>query len=272
MVYKDCNIGSAKPSGYILKKYPHKMVDVITPNEIFTVADFCEISIKIIKNAHKKKKLPLFVGGSMMYFKSLMNGIHNLPNRDEDYRKELEALKSINKKNFLYELLIKKDPIYAKKINKNDELRIIRALEVHKIKGLPMSKIIAEEKTNGVCKNYDLYQLGIVPEREFLHKRIKSRLDKIIDKGLIKETEGLLKKYNINIHHPIRSSVNYKQAFNFIDNQYDIDTFYEKALFATRQLAKRQITWLRSWENFENVKINKLEKLENDIKKLSSLL
>ena len=113
MVYKDCNIGSAKPSGYILKKYPHKMVDVITPNEIFTVADFCEISIKIIKNAHKKKKLPLFVGGSMMYFKSLMNGIHNLPNRDEDYRKELEALKSNNKKNFLYELLIKKDPIYA---------------------------------------------------------------------------------------------------------------------------------------------------------------
>ena len=272
MVYKDCNIGSAKPSSYILKKYPHKMVDVITPNEIFTVADFCEISMKIIKNAHKKKKLPLFVGGSMMYFKSLMNGIHNLPNRDEVYRKELETIKSNNKKNFLYELLIKKDPIYAKKINKNDELRIIRALEVQKIKGVPMSKIIAEEKTNGIYKNYDLYQLGIVPEREFLHKRIKSRLDKIIDKGLIKESEGLLKKYNIDIHHPIRSSVNYKQAFNFIDNQYDIHTFYDKALFATRQLAKRQITWLRSWKNFENVKINKLEKLENDIKKLSSLL
>jgi len=112
MVYKDCDIGSAKPDVKILKKYPHHLIDMVSPNDIFTVAEFCKFSKKIIKKIHKKDKLPLFVGGSMMYFKSLYEGIHNLPLRDEIYRKEL---KKINYNGRLYSLLNEIDPAYAAK-------------------------------------------------------------------------------------------------------------------------------------------------------------
>ena len=273
MVYKDCNIGSAKPTKEVLKKYPHHMIDIESPNEIFTVADFCSLSNKLIKNAHNNNKLPLFVGGSMMYFKSLFEGIHDLPKRDDSYRKELKELKlNSNNNNFLYGMLKEIDNEYAKRLNKNDEVRIIRALEVFKITGKQISKILLEEPNNKLSNDYEVAQFAITHDRELLHKRIKSRLDKIIDEGMLEEAEYLLKKYNIDLEHPLRKSVNYKQAFNYLNNQYEYDDFYKKALYATRQLAKKQTTWLRSWKKFKEIKINQEDNLENSIKNLISLL
>ena len=272
MVYKDCNIGSAKPSKEILKKYPHHIIDVVSPNEIFTVADFCAISKKIIKNAHYKKKLPVLIGGSMMYFKSLFDGIHDLPARDENYRKELRKLKLNNNDNFLYNLLNDIDSDYAKKINKNDEVRIIRALEVFKVTGKLMSEIISTNSNKKLSFDYEIAQFGIIHDRELLHKRIESRLNKIIEEGLLEEAKSLLKKYNIDLEHPLRRAVNYKQAFSYLNNEYEYDTFYKKALYATRQLAKRQTTWLRSWKEFEEIDINQQNNIENSIKNLISLL
>ena len=273
MVYKDCNIGSAKPTKEVLKKYPHHMIDIESPNEIFTVADFCSLSNKLIKSAHNNNKLPLFVGGSMMYFKSLFEGIHDLPKRDDSYRKELKELKlNSNNNNFLYGMLKEIDNEYAKRLNKNDEVRIIRALEVFKITGKQISKILLEESNNKLSNDYEVAQFAITHDRELLHKRIKSRLDKIIDEGMLEEAEYLLKKYNIDLEHPLRKSVNYKQAFNYLNNQYEYDDFYKKALYATRQLAKRQTTWLRSWKKFKEIKINQEDNLENSIKNLISLL
>ena len=272
MVYKDCNIGSAKPTKEILKKYPHHIIDVVSPNEIFTVADFCAISKKIIKNAHYKKKLPVLIGGSMMYFKSLFDGIHDLPARDENYRKELRRLKLNNNDNFLYNLLNDIDSDYAKKINKNDEVRIIRALEVFKVTGKLMSEIISTNSNKKLSFDYEIAQFGIIHDRELLHKRIESRLNKIIEEGLLEEAKSLLKKYNIDLEHPLRRAVNYKQAFSYLNNEYEYDTFYKKALYATRQLAKRQTTWLRSWKEFEEIDINQQNNIENSIKNLISLL
>ena len=272
MVYKDCNIGSAKPSKEILKKYPHHIIDVVSPNEIFTVADFCAISKKIIKNAHYKKKLPVLIGGSMMYFKSLFDGIHDLPARDENYRKELRKLKLNNNDNFLYNLLNDIDSDYAKKINKNDEVRIIRALEVFKVTGKLMSEIISTNSNKKLSFDYEIAQFGIIHDRELLHKRIESRLNKIIEEGLLEEAKSLLKKYNIDLEHPLRRAVNYKQAFSYLNNEYEYDTFYKKALYATRQLAKRQTTWLRSWKEFKEIDINQQNNIENSIKNLISLL
>jgi len=243
MVYKDCNIGSAKPTKKVLEKYPHHLIDVLCPNEIFSVADFCATSKKIIKNAHNKKRLPVFIGGTMMYFKSLFDGIHDLPARDENYRQELRKLKLNNNDNFLYNLLNDIDSDYAKKINKNDEVRIIRALEVFKATGKPMSKIISNNSKKKLFYDYEIAQFGIIHDRELLHKRIESRLNKIIEKGLLEEARLILKKYNIDPAHPLRRSVNYKQAFNYLNNDYEYDTFYNKALYATRQLAKRHTTW-----------------------------
>ena len=272
MVYKDCNIGSAKPSKDVLRKHPHHMINVANLNTIFTVADFYSISHKLIEQAHLKNKLPVFVGGSMMYFNSLYKGIHNLPKRDEKYREELEILKFENESNYLYKLLKDIDPIYAKGINQNDDIRIIRALEVYKATGKPLSKILLDEPKNNLSDQYQVHQFGILDERDKLHQRIQIRLREIFDMGLVREAENILNKYNISEDHPIRKSVNYKQTFGYINNEYGIEVAFEKALFATRQLAKRQTTWLRSWDKFKRVEIKNTKVIENEFKNIISLL
>ncbi len=272
MVYKGCDIGSAKPSKEVLKKYPHHLIDVLSPNEIFTVGDFCRFSKNIIQDIHNKNKIPIFVGGSMMYFRSLYLGMHNLPNRDQNLRKQLKKLKSNNGEYFLFNRLKKIDPDYANKINKNDEVRIVRALEVYENSGLKMSRINSNDSKKNLTENYNVVQFCTFHERNILHERIKNRLDRIIECGFINEAKNLLNKYNIDIDHPIRKSVNYRQAFDYLENIYSYETFYEKALFATRQIAKRQITWIRSWDKFTKISSDKYELLHNSIKKLISAL
>ena len=272
MVYRDCDVGSAKPSKDILKKFPHEMVDVANPDKVFTAADFYNLSHKIIEKSHLDNKLPLFVGGSMMYFKTLLDGINVLPERDNNYRRYLENLKEDNKSHFLFNLLNQRDPKYAKNLNKNDEVRIIRALEVINKTGRPFSKVLEETVKNPLSNKYNVYQFGIMDEREIIHQRIKERLERILSDGLEEEATTLLEKYNIPNNHPIRKSVNYKQIFNYINGEYNIDTFSQKALFATRQLAKRQITWIRSWENYLKIGINEIKPLEDSVKKIISLL
>ena len=240
MVYQDCDIGSAKPNKDILRKHPHHMINVVNLNTIFTVADFYSISHKLIEKAHLKNKLPVFVGGSMMYFNSLYKGIHNLPKRDD--------------------------------VNQNDDIRIIRALEVYKATGKPLSKILSDEPKNNLSDQYQVHQFGILDERDKLHQRIEIRLREIFDMGLVSEAENILNKYNISQDHPIRRSVNYKQAIGYINSEYGIEVAFEKALFATRQLAKRQITWLRGWEEFKRVKFKEIKVIENEFKKIISLL
>ena len=269
MVYKDCNIGSAKPNKNLLKKYPHHLVDKVSLNEIFTVGEFCKLSRQLIKEIHKKDKLPLFVGGTMMYFKSLYEGIHDLPHRDDDYRKKL---KKMYPNNNLFNLLEKVDPDYAKKLDVNDEVRIIRALEIHKNTGKSLSKILKEDTKEAITKDYEVFQFGIIEERSLIHERIEKRLDDIILMGLEDEAKKILKKYNLFHDHPIRKSINYKQIFDYLEGKNDFDSFKNRALFATRQLAKRQNTWIRSWGLFTKIKINELNKLENEFKKAISLL
>ena len=272
MVYKDCDIGSAKPNKDVLRKHPHHMINIVDLNTIFTVADFYSISHKLIEQAHLKNRLPVFVGGSMMYFNSLYKGIHNLPKRDKEYRNELEILKIENEPNYLYKLLKNIDPTYAKDINQNDDIRIIRALEIYKATGKPLSKILSDESKDNLSDQYQVHQFGILDERDKLHQRIETRLREIFDLGLVKEVENILNKYNISEDHPIRRSVNYKQALGYINNDYGIEAAFEKALFATRQLAKRQTTWLRSWEKFKKVEIKEIKVIKNEFKKIISSL
>ena len=272
MVYRGCDIGSAKPSKSTLKKFPHEMIDMVNPDEVFTVADFCNISLKLITRAHLEKKLPLFVGGSMMYFKSLLDGMHELPERDNKYRDKLEKLKESNEKRYLFSLLNDKDPEYAKGLNENDEIRIIRALEVIQKTGEPLSKTLKENKNNPLSEKYNIEQFGILDERQLLHKRIEERLKSIMSDGLEHEAIEILKKYKIPDNHPIRKSINYKQIFEYIDGRYDIETFFQKALFATRQLAKRQITWMRSWDTYTEIRMNDLKVVEDKLKNIISLL
>ena len=272
MVYKDCNIGSAKPDEKTLKKYPHHLISLKSLDNIFTVSDFCECANKLIIEAHKNGKLPVLVGGSMMYFKSLFDGIHDLPDRDEEYREELKKLKNNNTDGYLYKILKDTDPVYANFINKNDDMRIIRALEIYKNSHKKMSDILKEKPINGAKHKYDIHQFGIHFDRDILHKRIKERLNSMLNQGLIDEASNILKNYRLSDDHPIKKAVNYKQAFDFLRGKYPEDVMQDKSLFATRQLAKRQDTWMRGWEKYTELKDGNPKILLNSVKNLVSSL
>ena len=273
MVYKDCDIGSAKPSKEILLKHKHHLVNCIEPEQIYSVADFYESSLKLITEIHNNNKLPLFVGGSMMYFKSLIYGLDNLPERNDTYRNELEKIKNENGIDMLYKMLKESDPKYAKQVNNSDEKRIIRALEVVKASGNNFSSMVGYKNKDYLVSNFSIHQFGIFDEdRSLLHSRIEERLEMIIQNGLIDEVKGLLNKYKIPENHPIRKSVNYKQAISFLNKEYDSEEFFKRALYATRQLAKRQMTWLRSWDDLNVFNLKTSYKIEESIKRLLTSL
>ena len=273
MVYEDCNIGSAKPSKNILEKYPHHLVDIIKPNSIYSVSDFYQSSLELIDEIHSRDKLPVFVGGTMMYFKTLINGLDTLPARNDDYRLELEEAKKQNGDQYLYEMLASIDSDYAETLNQSDDKRIIRALEVYKSTGENMTSLLGKVDKNFLLEKYNIKQLGVLDEdRSILHKRIEKRLETIISDGLVEEVKNILDKYKIADSHPIRKSVNYKQAISFIKKEIDEDEFFSTALFATRQLAKRQITWMRSWDNLEIFENKSAYKIKETVKRLVSSL
>ena len=217
MVYEDCNIGSAKPSKNILEKYPHHLVDIIKPNSIYSVSDFYQSSLELIDEIHSRGKLPVFVGGTMMYFKTLINGLDTLPARNDDYRLELEEAKKQNGDQYLYEMLASIDSDYAATLNQSDDKRIIRALEVYKSTGENMTSLLGKVDKNFLLEKYNIKQLGVLDEdRSILHKRIEKRLKTIISDGLVEEVKNILDKYEIVDSHPIRKSVNYKQAISLL--------------------------------------------------------
>jgi tRNA dimethylallyltransferase len=166
-------------------------------------------------------------------------------------------------------MLKKEDPIYANRIQSNDEQRIIRALEVIEISESSFSSLIESNPKKNIQDDFNIYQYGIFEEdRSLLHLRIEDRLNTIISAGLIDEVHHILQKYQIPENHPIRKAVNYKQAIGFINNEYNADEFFNRALYATRQLAKRQLTWLRSWEELSLFNINSKNKIIEEIKSL----
>ena len=273
MVYKGCDIGSAKPTKDILLKHPHHLIDCVDPESIFTVADFHKKSIELIDKIHQKNKVPFFVGGSMMYFNSLLKGLDSLPKRDKAYRLELEKLKKDEGIESLYSTLLQKDALYAAKVKSSDTQRIIRALEVIKVTGETFTSQTGNIKKNIFSDKYNLHQYAIYDEdRTMLHNNIEDRLRIIIDNGLLTEVSDLLSNYKISIDHPIRKAVNYKQAISFINNDYDQEEFFKKSLYATRQLAKRQTTWLRSWKDINLFSLNSKDKIKDNIKSLISSL
>ena len=271
MVYKGFDIGSAKPNQEILKKYPHKLVDVLTAENIYSASDFSIDAIKLINQAHLEEKIPLLIGGSMMYFQTLIKGLDKLPQRNEEYRKELNKIKLSKGISSLFNTLKLKDPEYAKTLKENDSQRIIRALEIIFETNKKVSLQLGHA-SNLFLKENCVIQLGIFPKnRNILHDRIDIRLKNLLNDGLIEETEDILNKYKIKDDHPALKAINYKQALDFINNKSSEDELYLKALYATRQFAKRQITWMRSWEDLELFDLNQEKKLIKFVKNLKEI-
>ncbi|WP_288402581.1 tRNA (adenosine(37)-N6)-dimethylallyltransferase MiaA [uncultured Acinetobacter sp.] len=258
LVYKDMDIGTAKPTKEEQQQYPHHLIDIITPLDVYSAAQFVEDVCPLIDDMHSRGKTPILVGGTMLYFKSLLEGLaDNLPNADQSIRDAILAKADLEGWQSVYDELVSVDPIAGQKFKVSDKQRIIRALEVYRITGEPITKLQAEQPKNQPYR-YIFHNYALMPDRVELHQRIEQRLSKMWSIGFLNEVEELIRKYDLNDNLPSMRSVGYRQALDFLlksdlslKNKVEMEN---KALFATRQLAKRQYTWLRSLQEIHDFK------------------
>ncbi|MCJ8160610.1 tRNA (adenosine(37)-N6)-dimethylallyltransferase MiaA [Acinetobacter zhairhuonensis] len=258
LVYLDMDIGTAKPSKAEQEQYPHHLIDIISPLEVYSAAQFVEDASRLIDETHAKGKTPILVGGTMLYFKALLEGLSsNLPSADYAIRAEIEAQGEREGWEAVYASLCAVDPLAGEKFKVSDKQRIIRALEVFRITGQPITKLQAEQPKN-IPYRYTFHNYALLPDRLELHKRIEKRLEIMWGIGFLNEVESLIEKYDLSDDLPSMRSVGYRQALDFLlksdkslENKKEME---DKALFATRQLAKRQYTWLRSLQQSHKFK------------------
>ena len=250
LVYKDMDIGSAKPSKAEQAQYPHHLIDIITPLEVYSAAQFVEDASALIEQIHGRGNIPILVGGTMLYYKALLEGLaSNLPNADETVRQQIELEAAEQGWQSVYEELKRVDALAGEKFKVSDRQRIIRALEVYRLTGRPITELQAEQPKK-VPYRYNFHNYALMPDRVELHKRIELRLKIMWENGFLNEVEYLIEKYDLNENLPSARSVGYRQALDFLKNSDRSHKsrleMEDRCLFATRQLAKRQYTWLRS--------------------------
>ena len=268
MVYKECNVGSAKPSDATLEKYPHHLVNHVSLDSIFSVADFYVAAMELINNIHSREKIPLMVGGSMMYFNLLKTGISKLPPADRQLREELEEKILTNGVEALHADLKKLDADAADNIKPQDSQRIIRAIEIITSTGISLDGNLASLPTSQLKDKYNLIEFGIFPsDRSKLHERIESRQGALVGDRLLEEITQIQNAFKISAEHPAMKAINYRQALMVINGELSHDDLFEKSLYATRQLAKRQCTWIRGWENLHTYDIDEFDQATKQLKK-----
>ncbi len=244
LVYQGMNIGTAKPEPEILKKYPHHLVNIMDPTERYSVGSFREDAIKLMAEITARGKVPLLVGGTMLYFKALQHGLADLPTANIEIRTRLEYEVEQYGLAHLHERLTVVDPVSAARIHINDPQRLQRALEVHEITGKTLTEL-----TNGKVSMlpYQIIKLVLSPfDRAILHQRIAQRYKSMMAKGFIDEVKTLFSRKDCHPDLPSIRAVGYRQAWSHLSGEYDQDVMIEKAIIATRQMAKRQLTWLRA--------------------------
>ena len=259
-IYKGLDIGSGKISKKMLESYPHFLLDIIEPEESYSAARFKKDCLTEIEKAHKNGQIPLLVGGTMLYFNTLVEGISDMPESNEEVRKKVETYIADEGLNEAYVKLSKIDPISASRIHCNDTQRIQRALEVFELTNKPLSDWQQNHVNLSPMKQYDHYQFSIDPgDREGHRKIVKDRFLKMIESGLVEEVENLLKRPVLTSDHASMKSVGYRQVCNFLLDKISYDEMIERSIISTRQLAKRQMTWLRKWSDLFWLTKNKSE-------------
>ena len=245
LIYRGMDIGTAKPSKAELALVPHRLIDICDPAESYSAANFRTDALREMQEISAQGKIPLLVGGTMLYYKALLEGLSPLPSADDKVRSEIEAKAALIGWAGLHQELCKIDPISAQRINPNDSQRINRALEVFYLTGKTLTQLTAQK---GEALPYDILQFAIAPEqREVLHLRIEQRFHKMIELGFQQEVEKLYRRPDLNENLPSIRCVGYRQMWEYLRGDYDHDEMVFRGICATRQLAKRQITWLRGW-------------------------
>ena len=244
MVYKGLNIGSAKPGPKDLKLYPHHLIDIREPTASYSVGEFHKDVKGLIESIIEKGKTPILVGGTMMYFRVLQQGLSTLPSANQEMRHQIDLEATEKGWLNLHKELQMIDPKSAQRIKPSDKQRIQRAIEVYRITGKTISSFYKEQKQP---LNYQCLDISLFPnDRASLHKRIEERFNAMLKKGLISEVENLLSIDLLTSSHQSMKSVGYKQMCEFIENKCSLEEAKSNAIFASRRLAKKQLTWLRS--------------------------
>ena len=252
LVYRGMDIGTAKPDVQTLKKSHHQLIDIIDPAEFYSAGQFREDALGFMQKSTTNHRTSILVGGTMLYFNTLQKGMANMPEVDDSVRQAIALEAKTKGMQFMHERLKKVDPVSAERIHPNDPQRIKRALELYDFSGKTLTEFWAEQAQNETQNSfpYRRIKIALVPEdRVELRKRIALRFDLMLKQGFIEEVEGLFKRGDLNVEMPSIRAVGYRQVWAYLAGDYDFDEMRDKAIIATAQLAKRQMTWLRKEED-----------------------
>ena len=253
LVYRDMNIGTAKPEAEILRQYPHHLVDIRNPDQVYSAADFRSEVLTLMSAISERGNIPLLVGGTMLYFKVLIEGIASMPAADSAIREKIAREAKTGGWQKVHQRLAEVDPESAARIHPNDPQRLQRALEIWELTGESMTQLHKKQQ-DLVSLPFSVCQLAIIPsDRADLHRIIAARFEQMIKDGFIEEVEHLREKYDLNAELPSIKSVGYRQVWQYLEGEVDRKVMQERAIIATRQLAKRQFTWLRGWSNLREI-------------------
>lgn len=248
LVYRGLDIGAGKPDTAMLASAPHRLIDIRDPADPYSAADFRADALREMREIVSRGRIPLLVGGTMLYFKALRDGLAAMPSADPEVRERILALAAAEGWQAVHARLAAVDPASALRIHPNDPQRLQRALEVYEISGRPLSTLHNPQRSETVgdlpCR---LVFLALIPERAALHRVIALRFANMLQAGFIEEVVALRARGDLHPQLPAIRSVGYRQVWEYLDGKYDHTNMVDKALAATRQLAKRQHTWLRSW-------------------------
>lgn len=275
LVYRGMDIGTAKPDAATQVLAPHRLIDICDPVESYSVARFRNDALVQIREITDAGKTPLLVGGTLMYFRALLQGLSPLPAADPLIREQLSKDAETQGWQHLHQRLQQVDPVAAARIHPNDPQRLQRALEVYMITGQAMSEL-QKQPGEGLSEQFDVYSYALVPgDRARLHQRIETRFLNMLDAGFVDEVRGLLARYELGVDLPAMRTVGYRQIWQYLKCEFTFAEMTERGIIATRQLAKRQMTWLRGEQNLirlDSQAMNPSEQIKRIAQKLTFLL
>ncbi len=253
LVYQEMNIGTAKPDAKTLAVAPHHLINMIPPTEAYSAASFRQDALQLMKEITARGKIPLLVGGTMLYFKALENGLNGLPEANEVVRAKLDREAAQIGWPGMHQKLAEIDAETAARLMPNDMQRIQRSLEVYELTGETMTALHAQQINEALP--YQVLKIALVPsDRKVLHERIALRFEQMLADGFVEEVKALLARYpSISADTTAMRCVGYRQVLMYLNGEYDFDELRDRCIFATRQLAKRQLTWLRGMQDVEVV-------------------
>ena len=280
LVYRGMDIGTAKPPAELLRAFPHRLVDIRDPAQSYSAAEFVSDALAAMAQSTAAGRIPLLVGGTMLYFRALSEGLADMPAADPAVRADLEAIADTEGLAALHRQLDAVDPESAARIHPNDPQRLIRALEVYRVSGMTMSahrqrqrlQKAGEGTPEAAVLPYTVAQLSVAPvQRQVLHQRIENRFVSMVEQGFVEEVETLRRRGDLHPELPSMRAVGYRQVWSYLDGASSREEMLQRGVAATRQLAKRQLTWLRGWEGVHWLDSSACDNLPRALKYLEQL-